>query len=84
MVWEQKTSSVVMMTRLEERARIKCDQYWPSRSSESYGPITVASVEVQELATYCIRTFHVTKVAIFKILFFGRTKTRSLICPFPL
>uniref|UniRef100_A0A5K3F4M5 protein-tyrosine-phosphatase n=1 Tax=Mesocestoides corti TaxID=53468 RepID=A0A5K3F4M5_MESCO len=30
MVWEQRTSTIVAMTRLEERERIKCEQYWPT------------------------------------------------------
>nr|CDS20654.1 receptor type tyrosine protein phosphatase [Echinococcus granulosus] len=29
MVWEQRSSTIVAMTRLEERERIKCEQYWP-------------------------------------------------------
>ncbi|XP_061378118.1 tyrosine-protein phosphatase Lar isoform X3 [Danaus plexippus] len=61
MCWELRTSTIVMMTKLEERTRIKCDQYWPSRGSESYGMMTVSIAEVQELATYCIRTFQVTR-----------------------
>ncbi|KAM3960723.1 tyrosine-protein phosphatase Lar-like [Aphomia sociella] len=61
MCWELRTSTIVMMTKLEERTRIKCDQYWPSRGSETYGMMTVAIAEVQELATYCIRTFQITK-----------------------
>ncbi|XP_031768758.1 tyrosine-protein phosphatase Lar isoform X4 [Galleria mellonella] len=61
MCWELRTSTIVMMTKLEERTRIKCDQYWPSRGSETYGMMTVTIAEVQELATYCIRTFQVTK-----------------------
>ncbi|XP_063535444.1 tyrosine-protein phosphatase Lar isoform X2 [Cydia strobilella] len=61
MCWELRTSTIVMMTKLEERTRIKCDQYWPSRGSETYGMMTVTIAEVQELATYCIRTFQVTR-----------------------
>ncbi|VVC96328.1 unnamed protein product [Leptidea sinapis] len=61
MCWELRTSTIVMMTKLEERTRIKCDQYWPSRGSESYGMMTITIAEVQELATYCIRTFTVTR-----------------------
>lgn len=57
MVWEQKSASIVMMTKLEERTRIKCDQYWPSKGVETYGDIEVALVNYEELATYCIRTF---------------------------
>jgi protein tyrosine phosphatase len=26
MVWEQRSATIVMLTKLEERARIKCDQ----------------------------------------------------------
>ena len=37
MVWEQRSSTIVMLTRLEERSRIKCDQYWPTRGTEAYG-----------------------------------------------
>jgi protein tyrosine phosphatase len=36
MVWEQGTSTVVMMTKLEERQRLKCDQYYPSKGTEVY------------------------------------------------
>lgn len=53
-----------MMTKLEERTRIKCDQYWPSRGTETFGSITVTLSDVQELATYCIRTFHINKVRV--------------------
>lgn len=57
MVWEQASASIVMMTKLEERTRVKCDQYWPSKGAETYGDIEVALVNYEELATYCIRTF---------------------------
>lgn len=61
MCWELRTSTIIMMTRLEERARIKCDQYWPTRGTETYDQVTVAITETQELATYCIRTFQITR-----------------------
>ncbi|XP_039306144.1 tyrosine-protein phosphatase Lar isoform X7 [Solenopsis invicta] len=61
MCWELRTSTIVMMTKLEERTRIKCDQYWPTRGSETYGQMTVTITDVQELATYCIRTFQVCR-----------------------
>lgn len=57
MVWEQRSYAIVMMTKLEERARVKCDQYWPNRGTESYGVMHVTLTHVEELATYCIRTF---------------------------
>ncbi|XP_025074322.1 tyrosine-protein phosphatase Lar isoform X9 [Pogonomyrmex barbatus] len=61
MCWELRTSTIVMMTKLEERTRIKCDQYWPTRGSETYGQMTVTISDIQELATYCIRTFQVCR-----------------------
>ncbi|CAM9883590.1 unnamed protein product [Lampetra planeri] len=57
MVWEQRSATVVMMTKLEERSRVKCDRYWPARGSETYGTLTVALQDTMELATYCVRTF---------------------------
>ncbi|XP_043504845.1 tyrosine-protein phosphatase Lar isoform X11 [Polistes fuscatus] len=61
MCWELRTSTIVMMTKLEERTRIKCDQYWPTRGSETYSQMTVTITDIQELATYCIRTFQVCR-----------------------
>ncbi|XP_077981464.1 receptor-type tyrosine-protein phosphatase delta-like [Glandiceps talaboti] len=57
MVWEQRSTTIVMMTKLEERNRVKCDQYWPSRGMETYGYIQVTLMDTSELATYTIRTF---------------------------
>ncbi|XP_053928536.1 receptor-type tyrosine-protein phosphatase F isoform X12 [Cuculus canorus] len=57
MVWEQRTATIVMMTRLEEKSRVKCDQYWPSRGTETYGMIQVTLLETVELATYTVRSF---------------------------
>ncbi|VDP22890.1 unnamed protein product, partial [Echinostoma caproni] len=59
MIWEQRVFIIVMMTRLEERSRVKCDQYWPTRGPESYasGLLTVTPVDTIELAYYTIRTF---------------------------
>ncbi|XP_025755888.1 receptor-type tyrosine-protein phosphatase S isoform X6 [Oreochromis niloticus] len=61
MVWEQRAASVVMMTRLEEKSRIKCDQYWPSRGTETYGMIQATLLDTMELATFCVRTFSLHK-----------------------
>ncbi|XP_034439933.1 protein tyrosine phosphatase receptor type Fa isoform X2 [Hippoglossus hippoglossus] len=61
MVWEQRTCTIVMMTRLEEKSRVKCDQYWPSRGTETYGMIRVTMLDTVELATYSVRTFALYK-----------------------
>ncbi|XP_036072644.1 receptor-type tyrosine-protein phosphatase delta isoform X38 [Oryzias melastigma] len=61
MIWEQRSAVVVMMTKLEERSRVKCDQYWPTRGTETYGLIQVSLLDTVELATYCVRTFALFK-----------------------
>ncbi|XP_037325975.2 protein tyrosine phosphatase receptor type Fa isoform X3 [Pungitius pungitius] len=61
MMWEQRTCTIVMMTRLEEKSRVKCDQYWPSRGTETYGMIQVAMLDTVDLATYSVRTFALYK-----------------------
>ncbi|KAI5087776.1 protein tyrosine phosphatase, receptor type, D isoform X17 [Silurus meridionalis] len=42
----------------------KCDQYWPSRGTETYGQMQVSVLDTVELAAYCVRTF-----ALFKFQF---------------
>lgn len=44
--------------------QVKCDQYWPSRGTETYGLIQVTLLDTVELATYCVRTF-----ALYKVLY---------------
>ncbi|XP_056427654.1 receptor-type tyrosine-protein phosphatase S isoform X3 [Hyla sarda] len=61
MVWEQRSATIVMMTRLEEKSRVKCDQYWPSRGADTYGMIQVTLLDTIELATFCVRTFSLHK-----------------------
>nr|XP_046176901.1 receptor-type tyrosine-protein phosphatase F isoform X5 [Oncorhynchus gorbuscha] len=61
MVWEQRAHTIVMMTRLEEKSRVKCDQYWPVRGTETYGMIQVSMLDTVELATYSVRTFALYK-----------------------
>ncbi|XP_075307626.1 receptor-type tyrosine-protein phosphatase delta isoform X26 [Odontesthes bonariensis] len=61
MIWEQRSAIVVMMTKLEERSRVKCDQYWPTRATETYGLIQITLLDTVELATYCVRTFALFK-----------------------
>ncbi|XP_028328375.1 receptor-type tyrosine-protein phosphatase F isoform X11 [Gouania willdenowi] len=61
MVWEQRSNTIVMITRLEEKSRVKCDQYWPSRGTETYGMIQVNMLDTVELATYSVRTFALYK-----------------------
>ena len=43
--------------------RVKCDQYWPGRGTETYGVMCVTLTDTQELATYVIRTFQLQRVS---------------------
>ncbi|ESO06781.1 hypothetical protein HELRODRAFT_98742 [Helobdella robusta] len=61
MVWDERVTIIVMMTKLEERGRVKCDQYWPNRGTEVYACVHVTLVDVVELAIYTLRTFLITK-----------------------
>ncbi|XP_071388167.1 protein tyrosine phosphatase receptor type Db isoform X16 [Centroberyx affinis] len=61
LVWEQHTANIIMMTKLEEKSRVKCDQYWPTRGTETYGLIQVTLLDTVELATYSVRTFALYK-----------------------
>jgi protein tyrosine phosphatase len=63
MVWEQQSNTIVMLTKLEERSRLKCDQYWPTKGTEVYDNcMQVSLVDFTELATYSIRTFIIQPV----------------------
>ncbi len=63
MCWEQQTNTIVMMTKLEERQRLKCDQYWPAKGTQIYANVMqVTLVDFTELATYSIRTFVIAPV----------------------
>lgn len=48
--------------------QVKCDQYWPTRGTETYGLIQVTLLDTVELATYSVRTFALYKV---KVMVFG-------------
>lgn len=34
MVWEQSSTTIVMLTTIVEKGRVKCHQYWPSALNE--------------------------------------------------
>uniref|UniRef100_A0AC35U5G8 Protein-tyrosine-phosphatase n=1 Tax=Rhabditophanes sp. KR3021 TaxID=114890 RepID=A0AC35U5G8_9BILA len=62
MVWETKSYMIVMLTRLEEMSRIKCDQYWPQRK-QRYGMIQVELLDTIQLAHYTVRTFRLQLIS---------------------
>ncbi|XP_067028665.1 receptor-type tyrosine-protein phosphatase delta-like isoform X2 [Acropora muricata] len=61
MIWEFKTFTIVMLTELEERGRVKCEQYWPTEGTGLYGEIEVTVSDWVEFANYAITTLQVSK-----------------------
>uniref|UniRef100_A0AAQ5ZGQ5 protein-tyrosine-phosphatase n=1 Tax=Amphiprion ocellaris TaxID=80972 RepID=A0AAQ5ZGQ5_AMPOC len=62
MIWEQKVSTVVMLTNLKERKEDKCYQYWPDQGCWTYGNVRVAVEDFTVLVDYTIRKFCVQYV----------------------
>ncbi|XP_074762857.1 receptor-type tyrosine-protein phosphatase C [Athene noctua] len=62
MIWEQKATIIVMVTRCEEGKRNKCAQYWPSveNGSATYGDIIVKINESKTCPDYVIQKLHIT------------------------
>ncbi|PFX15296.1 Tyrosine-protein phosphatase Lar [Stylophora pistillata] len=62
MVWQENSSTIVMLTNLVELGKGKCDQYWPDDATK-FGAITVTLHKTETFADYVIRSLIVTKDA---------------------
>uniref|UniRef100_A0A4W3JQZ6 Receptor-type tyrosine-protein phosphatase epsilon n=1 Tax=Callorhinchus milii TaxID=7868 RepID=A0A4W3JQZ6_CALMI len=62
MIWEQKSSTIVMLTNLKEKKEEKCFKYWPDQGLWSYGTIRVSVEDVTVLVDYTIRKFSIQNV----------------------
>ncbi|XP_077980927.1 receptor-type tyrosine-protein phosphatase alpha-like [Glandiceps talaboti] len=62
MIWECRSGSVVMMTKLEEGGQGKCYPYWPMEIDEAatYGNIAVQKKLEESDDGFTIQNFHVT------------------------
>ncbi|XP_072367542.1 receptor-type tyrosine-protein phosphatase C isoform X4 [Scyliorhinus torazame] len=62
MVWEQKATIIVMVTRCEEGKRPKCAQYWPNldETSKAFGEITVRIRTEKWCPDYVIRKLYIS------------------------
>ncbi|XP_054432524.1 receptor-type tyrosine-protein phosphatase C [Pteronotus mesoamericanus] len=62
MIWEQKATVIVMVTRCEEGNRNKCAEYWPSleEGAREYGDISVKVNEHKTCPDYIIQKLSIT------------------------
>ena len=71
LVWQEKPQTIVMVTNLKEGEKIKCKQYWPEASSDSFGPFSVTLLEQQVFVDYTIRTLQVkVTLELYNIMIF--------------
>jgi protein tyrosine phosphatase len=56
MVWEHNTGVIVMLTKLTERGRTKCHQYWPEKN-DIYSDITVTLTKEVTHDEWIVREF---------------------------
>jgi len=72
MIWEQRSSVIVMLTRLMEGDRVKCHCYWPQEkeTTATFGVVQVRLIDSTTFADYTIRTFRLCKVRIKEFLIF--------------
>ena len=59
-MWQENVPLIVMLCNTVEGHRVRCQQYWPSFGSQSYGPFTIKLEREQVLADYFLRTFKIT------------------------
>ncbi|XP_013013474.1 receptor-type tyrosine-protein phosphatase C isoform X3 [Cavia porcellus] len=62
MIWEQKATVIVMVTRCEEGNRNKCAEYWPSmeEGTRAYGDVIVKINEHKRCPDYIIQKMNIT------------------------
>ncbi|VDM27783.1 unnamed protein product [Toxocara canis] len=60
MVWEQLSTTIVMLTTTIERGRVKCHQYWPRvYESHDYGRLQISCIRERETPNCCYREFSI-------------------------
>ena len=60
LVWQERATSIVMVTNVKEGNKIKCQHYWPDSGSKEYGPFKVVITDQQLFADFNIRKFSVS------------------------
>jgi len=59
MIWQEKSTVIVMLTNLKENGRVKCEQYWPKTLNETiqFGQVSVTMTNEQDYTSYFVRHF---------------------------
>lgn len=76
MIWEQQTLVIVMTTRVMERGRPKCYQYWETEldGQVNYGYFTIRTIAVDANPDYTTSTLQVKNNKVSKATFINTVK----------
>lgn len=66
MVWEQQCLVIVMTTRVNERGRIKCGQYWDTQedSAIEFGHFRISTKAVQAFEDYTVASLELSNLKV--------------------
>ena len=70
----------VVFPTLHTSLQKKCEQYWPSYGSTTYGNVQVTLKEAENLAEYSIRTFSVSPVSTLCIITMDTRQVSVTVC----
>ncbi len=71
MIWEVRSSCIVMVTNLEEKGRVKCHRYWPTNFREEMAlmeDFVVVLTHEEDFPDFVVRTLKVQKGAVSRIV----------------
>ena len=68
MIWDYNVPTIVMLTNLVEKARVKCSQYWPETGHQEFADIKVTLVNTVIQADFVVRYFQIEKVSLHMAL----------------
>lgn len=85
MVWEQHCLLIVMTTRVTERGRVKCGQYWdPSENGIcEFGHFTIKTISVEQNEEYTIASLELKNLKVMHFIYFRSKFSVDLYFSFP-
>ncbi|XP_039191111.1 receptor-type tyrosine-protein phosphatase H isoform X2 [Crotalus tigris] len=68
MIWEQRVTTIVMLTNCIENGRVKCEHYWPLDYTPcTYDDITVSVITETILPDWSVRDFCIKQVSMSEV-----------------